>query len=288
MMFGNASALTAFPGRGRRFVKRNAAKAPLGRRAAKGIAAILLALCLLLPTAVAGETAQAVEMEIYLIDPCGGCTGRVGAGCGSCTIMDEIAVRYRELFGEDGLQMHFHNLRMDVDGTDQVALDALMAEAGVDPDDVPLPVAFVNGKLFLADGSMDDAMVQYLADGTYPGVEAAIREKAEYEENRAPGRIVYLYSQTCEACDEMSEWLPYGIPSDYEVVAYDIYTPEGEAMLDYFMETLEIPEEDYCVPLIVYGDEWFAGRKSIYLSLASRIQEDPDRQTTILEEIQED
>lgn len=69
---------------------------------------------------------------------------------------------------------------------------------------------------------------------------------------------------------------------------YDIYTPEGEAMLDYFMETLEIPEEDYCVPLIVYGDEWFAGRKSIYLSLASRIQEDPDRQTTILEEIQED
>ena len=54
------------------------------------------------------------------------------------------------------------------------------------------------------------------------------------------------------------------------------------------METLEIPEEDYCVPLIVYGDEWFAGRKSIYLSLASRIQEDPDRQTTILEEIQED
>ena len=145
MMFGNASALTAFPGRGRRFVKRNAAKAPLGRRAAKGIAAILL------------------EMEIYLIDPCGGCTGRVGAGCGSCTIMDEIAVRYRELFGEDGLQMHFHNLRMDVDGTDQAALDALMAEAGVDPDDVPLPVAFVNGKLFLADGSMDDAMVQYLA-----------------------------------------------------------------------------------------------------------------------------
>ena len=129
MMFGNASALTAFPGRGRRFVKRNAAKAPLGRRAAKGIAAILLALCLLLPTAVAGETAQAVEMEIYLIDPCGGCTGRVGAGCGSCTIMDEIAVRYRELFGEDGLQMHFHNLRMDVDGTDQAALDALMAEA---------------------------------------------------------------------------------------------------------------------------------------------------------------
>ena len=60
MMFGNASALTAFPGRGRCFVKRNAAKAPLGRRAAKGIAAILLALCLLLPTAVAGETAQAV------------------------------------------------------------------------------------------------------------------------------------------------------------------------------------------------------------------------------------
>ena len=78
MMFGNASALTAFPGWGRRFVKRNAAKAPLGRRAAKGIAAILLALCLLLPTAVAGETAQAVEMEIYLIDPCARCSSTQG------------------------------------------------------------------------------------------------------------------------------------------------------------------------------------------------------------------
>ncbi len=125
-------------------------------------------------------------MEIYLVDPCGGCTGRVGAGCGSCTIMDEIAVRYRELFGEDGLQMHFHNLRMDVDGTDQAALDALMAEAGVDPDDVPLPVAFVNGKLFLADGSMDDAMVQYLSDGTSPGLRRRSAKRPSMKKTARP------------------------------------------------------------------------------------------------------
>lgn len=253
----------------------------------KRLAAAALALWLLLAPALA-EGAGCVEMEIYLIDPCGGCAGRVGSGCGSCTIQDEIAVRYRALFGNDGLQMRFHNLRMDVDGTDQDELDARMAQAGVDPDAVPLPVAFVNGALFLADGSMDDAIVDYLKTGAYPGVEAALREQAEYRANRQPGRVVYLYSEYCESCRDISRWLTYGIPADYELVAYDIYTPEGQAMEEYFIETLDIPAEAYCVPLIVYGDEWFAGKESIYLSLASRIQEFPDRQTTILEQIQED
>lgn len=97
--------------------------------------------------------------------------------------------------------------------------------------------------------------------------------------------MVYLYSAYCEDCRDISKWLEYSLPNGYELVKYDIYTEIGRAMEDYCIERLGIPEEEYRVPLIVYGDYWFAGKKAIYLSLKSRIQEHPDLQTSILEEI---
>lgn len=149
-----------------------------------------------------------------------------------------------------------------------------------------MPLMFVREKLFLADGSMDEALAQFLETGEYPGIEAMLRDKAEYEASRVPGRVVYLYSSYCEDCREISKWLTYSLPADYELVKYDIYTEAGQTMEKYLLEILEISEEEYCIPLIVYGDFWFAGKSSIYLSLKSRIQEYPDEQSVILEEIQ--
>ena len=236
---------------------------------------------LLIPLAACAER---IDMEVYLIDPCGGCGGTVGRGCKSCIIQDEIANRYRLMFPEDEVQIQFNNLRMDK--ALEPEMRARISGFGADPDKVPMPLMFVREKLFLADGSMDEALAQFLETGEYPGIEAMLRDKAEYEASRVPGRVVYLYSSYCEDCREISKWLTYSLPADYELVKYDIYTEAGQTMEKYLLETLEIPEEEYCIPLIVYGDFWFAGKSSIYLSLKSRIQEYPDEQSVILEEIQ--
>lgn len=247
----------------------------------KRIWAAVLALCLLVATAALAEE---IEMDVYLIDPCGGCGGTVGVGCKSCTIQDEIASRYRVMFSEDEVQIHFYNLRMDK--SLEAAMRERVAAFGADPDQVPMPLLFVRDKLFLADGSMDEALRNFVETGEYPGIEAMLREKAEYEASRVPGRVVYLYSSYCEDCREISHWLTYSLPAGYELVSYDIYTEAGLAMEEYFLTELAIPEEEYCIPLIVYGDFWFAGKDSIYLSLKSRIQEYPDERTVILEEIE--
>ena len=230
----------------------------------------------------AGAFAEPAEFEAFVIDPCGGCMGRVGVGCKSCSIIDEMTVRYRQLFGKE-IKLTIHNLRMD--NTQFPVLQERLSEMGVEPENVPLPVVFVNGEAFLADGSMDSAIAEFLKGGESPGIQALLREKAEHEADREPGRVVYLYSAYCEDCRDISKWLEYSLPNGYELVKYDIYTEIGRAMEDYCIERLGIPEEEYRVPLIVYGDYWFAGKKAIYLSLKSRIQEHPDLQTSILEEI---
>lgn len=245
----------------------------------KRILAALLLLCMMLPVSAFAEV---IDMEFFLIDPCGGCGGTVG-GCKNCSFIDEMTVRYRLMFPDDEVRMKFNNLRMDRN------LEAVMRERiaafGVDAKQVPVPIVFVREQLFLADGSMDAKVQEFVRTGEYPGIETMLREKAEYEASRVPGRVVYLYSSYCETCKEITDWLEYSLPIGYELVKYDIYTEAGQEMERYMIETLEIPEEEYVIPTIIYGDYWFSGKSSIYLSLKSRIKEFPDLQTVILEEI---
>lgn len=242
----------------------------------------LLIIVLMIAMSSVVAVADTTEFEVFVIDPCGGCTGRVGVGCKNCSIIDEITIRYRQLFGAD-FELTIHNLRMD--NTWFTVLKDRFSEMGVDAMDVPLPVVFVNGEAFLADGSMDSAIEAFLEGGQSPGIQELLRKKAEYELKREFGRVVYLYSAYCEDCRDISKWLEYSLPNGYDLVKYDIYTEIGQAMESHYIEQLGIPEEEYCVPLIVYGDYWFAGKKSIYLSLKSRIQEYPDLQTIVWEEI---
>ena len=157
----------------------------------------------------------------------------------------------------------------------------------VDQEMIDLPILFIGDKLFLADGSMDEAVKIFVETGEYPGIETMLREKAEYEAKKDSGKVVYLNSSYCEDCKEISKWLTYSLPEGYELLKYDIYSDEGLEMEKYYREMLEISDEEYCIPLIVYGDYWFAGKDSIYLSLKSRIKEYPDLQTITWEKKEE-
>lgn len=230
----------------------------------------------------AGAFAEPAEFEAFVIDPCGGCMGRVGVGCKSCSIIDEMTVRYRQLFGEE-IKLTIHNLRMD--NTQFSVLQERHFRNGRRAGECAAAGGVCKRRSVLADGSMDSAIAEFLEGGESPGIQALLREKAEHEANREPGRVVYLYSAYCEDCRDISKWLEYSLPNGYELVKirYLHRNRTGDGGL--LHRALGIPEEEYRVPLIVYGDYWFAGKKAIYLSLKSRIQEHPDLQTSILEEI---
>ena len=247
----------------------------------RALCALLALLMFVVPIGFAA--AETLEMDVYLIDPCGGC-GKVGIGCKSCTIVDEIANRYRALFSQYDVLFHFTNLRMD--NTQEEAMWARIGQFGLSSGEILLPVVFVGDGLFAADGSMDEMIAEYVRTGEDPGAAELIRRRAEFESRRVPGRVVYLYSAYCEDCRDISKWLAFSLPPDYEVVKYDIYTEAGQAMERYVLEELGVSRDEYCVPCILYGDECFAGKRSIYLSLKNRIQEYPDLQTVILEELE--
>lgn len=243
---------------------------------------VLLMITTLLMLSCTSALCEEIQMDIYAIDPCGGCAG-AQRGCKACTIIDEMAVRYRMLFPEDRVNIRFYNLRLD--NSHEPYLKERLSGFGLDYKDVQLPVVFVGEHVFLADGSMDEAIYDYVKTGATSDIHTLLREKQEYEASLLPGRIVYLYSSYCEDCKDISKWLTYSVPYGYELVKYDIYTDVGLEMESYYLSALDIPPDEYCVPLIIYGEYWFAGKESIYLSLKSRIQEFPDERTVIYEEI---
>ncbi len=241
---------------------------------------MLLALLFMLPL---HTCAEGLRMDVYVYDPCGGC-GAPGAGCKSCSIIDEIANRYRLMFADESPEIVFHNLRADQ--ADQAACDERLLACGIDPDTVALPLLWIGDAVFQADGSVDEAIRTYVEGGCadYPGMAELLREKAEYEARAVTGTVVYLYSPYCEDCRDISRWLRFSLPLGYELVTYDIYTEAGQEMEKYLLDDLGIPVDEYKIPLVVYGTYWFAGKDSIYLSLKSRIQEHPGLSTTQLVE----
>ena len=245
---------------------------------------IALAVAALAAIFAATALAEPLLFEFYVVDACGGC-GKVGIGCKSCTIIDEIANRYRLMFPDLEIELQFHNLRMD--NSQDAVMRQRLSEFGIDWQTISLPVLFVGDGLFAADGSMDDAIADYVGGGAYPGAEELVRRRAEYRASRVPGRVVYLYSPYCEDCRDISRWLQYSIPADYEIVRYDVYTEEGQEMERRVIEALRLDADEYMIPCIVYGDEAFAGKRAIYLSLKSRIKEFPDLQTTVIEQTEE-
>ncbi|MGI6239012.1 MAG: hypothetical protein ACOYI5_05230 [Christensenellales bacterium] len=239
--------------------------------------------CLILLFALLAAPATAdVAIEVYAYDPCGGC-GSI-AGCKACTLIDEIANRYRLLFADQPIEIVIHNLRMD--NAREAELHERLRALDIDPAALGLPVLFLGGAAFPAGGSADEAVRAYVDSGyaQYPGIEQLLEERAAYAESQAQGTVVYLTSAYCADCADVAKWLEHALPPGYTLAVYDIYTDAGMEMERHLRKTLDVPADAYCVPFIAYGEHWFAGKSSIYLSLLSRIQEHPGLSTTILTE----
>lgn len=246
----------------------------------------LLALWLAAPcTVVAQESLP--PLEIYLIDPCGGCAGGP-PGCGDCTLETELAARYRALLAEAGqadrpLQMY--NVRREPERYGELR-DRLLT-LGIDAFD--LPVALTEETVFPADGTGDEALLAFLTVGEAPPSYAAqVAEAARVAREKPARSILYLSSEYCEDCKRVDAWLARSLPKDVVVEKYSIATQEGMLLEQAVHLHYDTGEEARYVPLIVYGDHVLVGREQIMLALLSRMEEDPGAETpsaTVLMEV---
>lgn len=244
----------------------------------KKILPLLLTASLMAASLLVLAEPQKTALEVYVIDPCGKCMGGVGRGCGECALERELAVRYGQLLQGVSYELKLYNLREDPALLEERA--ARLQSLGI-RGEVPWPTMFIGGAVFLADGSQDVQIVNYLQNGLtgYPGYDAVQREAQA--QAREPGNIVYLYSAYCEGCKDISKWLERALPQGYTADRYDLATEEGVRAQLALCEKFGIAPEDLLVPFIAYGGDYFMGKDAIYLSLLSRIQENPNLITQI-------
>lgn len=239
------------------------------------IAAVLC--CLLFAPAPSGRAEDC--LEIYCIDPCGGCMGAEKPCADHCTVEDELYLRYRALLEEagDGRDVRLCNLRRTPERYQE--LTERLADAA--PEGFDLPLVLVGGAPFPADGTQDAAIEAYIASGgaDYPGYEALRAQRDALIQSRPKRSVLYFYSAYCEDCKKVSKWIERALPADVEVVRIDVGTQEGMLLERAVHARYDIPEDQYYVPLVIYGEDWLMGRDSIFLSLPSRIEERPDAVT---------
>ena len=240
----------------------------MGKRAA------LFALLLALPIAAAAQDA----LEIYLIDPCGGCMGAAFPCADNCTVEDELYLRYRDLLQSltDDRDIALYNVRKEPQRYQELAERLENQEA----DGFELPVVMIGEAAFPADGSADDEMAAYLRTGgaEYPGYQA-LRQARDAARAQTRRSVLYFYSAYCEDCKKVSKWIERALPADVEIVRLDVGTQEGMLAERGAHAAYGIPEDQYYVPLVLYGEDWLMGKDAILLSLPSRIEEQPDAVT---------
>lgn len=238
----------------------------------------LLALLLSLPFAAAAQEA----LEIYCIDPCGGCMGAVTPCTDNCTVEDELYLRYRSLLdaAQDGREIRLYNVRREPERYGELA-ERLGDQAA---EGFELPVVLTGEAAFPADGSADEALLGYLCSGgaRYPGY-AALRQARDERLSQRKRSVLYFYSAYCEDCKKVSKWIGRALPADVQVVRLDVGTQEGMLAERAVHAAYGIPEDQYYVPLVVYGEDWLMGKDAIQLSLPSRIEEHPDAVTPEVE-----
>lgn len=238
-----------------------------------------LCLCLLALVLLSGLPALADgALEVYLIDPCGGCAGTGTVGCGQCKVEDELFLRYKALLrqvDQEARAIVLYNVRRVPEAYD--ALQARLLAQG--EEGFALPVLYIDDHAFPADGSQDEAVLRYLRTGDYAGYGAMRTETARTIAERPARSILYLSSAYCEDCKKVEAWLARALPYDIEVRKYDIGAEAGMLMERAVHAHYGTDPDAFYVPLIVYGDDVLVGREQIYLSLLSRIEEFPDAVT---------
>ena len=238
-----------------------------------------LALCVwLMLLCVSCAFAQAPSLELYYIDPCGSCEGSASLGCGDCTVERALYVRYQALLGEldDERSIALHNVRKRP--VEFAAMEERLSALGI--ESYALPLAVIGDAVFPADGLWDDAIAAYLRDPSQPRDEyQVILEKTPEKRLENQQYVLYFYSQYCEDCKKVSQWMERALPDGVTVLRYDIASQTGMELEKAARQYYGIEEEDWLVPFVAYGDNWLIGRQSICFALPSRLEEFPDAHT---------
>lgn len=217
-----------------------------------------------------------VAVEVYLIDPCGGCPGGTGADCRDCKLENEVLGRYRALLEDElaagAANLSVYNMRKLPERYDERT--ERLAALGIDRKDGPLPSAFVGGRLFPGDGSQDEAILEAVRAGPAPGApgggdpgHSPGGAPANGPEDPAFADILYLYSPYCRDCRQIAPFIE-DIAGD-RLRKCDISTPEGLEAERAVHERLAIPEADRIVPLVAVGNRYLAGSERIESDLAA-------------------
>ncbi len=235
---------------------------------------LAISVCILYALVINASANAERTLEIYLIDPCGACMGAVNVCSDNCVIEDEAYVRYSQLAKQlpEPCRVVLHNVRKEPEAYNQL-VERLENDA---PQGFELPVIMIDDAAFPADGSADDAVLQFLQTGEYSSLVELQERKRIEESKRSTRRVLYFFSAYCEDCKSVSKWIDHALPLDVEIVRVDIATAEGMLLEQAVHSLYGISEEEFHVPLIIWGDQWLMGKQSIMFALPSRIIEFPD------------
>ncbi len=230
----------------------------------RSVAALLALLTVLFCLHVYARQTDPAPLEAYYLDPCGACQGSASPGCGNCSIEDEIYLRYRALLndlGQSGRRILLYNLRRMPEV--YAGLEEKLRAQGYEHFD--LPILLIGDTAFRADGSGDEAVRAFLKDGTEP---AGIRLSAEQEaapsaEVSAEKSVICLFSKYCEDCRQISPWLEELLPSDVELMKFDIGEKETLDLEMAVKARYDLSEEEFMVPALVVGDRILLGSDQI-------------------------
>lgn len=227
-----------------------------GRALALLWALVVLCLC-------AAVFAEAPPLEVYLIDPCGGCQGGAGPGCGECRLEDEAYLRYRALLTELNQPVRairLINLRRNPEAYDllQERLQNLGHKA------FRLPVLMIGDAAFPADGRADPQIRDYLMTGKIPSGINLMEDSGEAAASSpAQASVVYLYSSFCEDCRLIAPWLADAVPSGISLISIDIGSGEGFRVERAVRERFGLSDEDFVIPALVVGEQVLLGSSQI-------------------------
>lgn len=239
--------------------------------------ALLLALLLALPV-----IASALSVDVYYIDPCGGCKE---GGCGKCYLERDIFYQYTTLLKPTDAELVMKNIAMKTSLYDE-RNDRIHAAGFEDISVIGFPTVFIGDAMFSGDGSQDEDILAYIeSDGAeYAGYQALV-EKHEQDHN-GEYQMIFLYSPYCESCKKIERYLTFYVPDWLECVKVSMAEEEGIRWQKALMQRFGLSEDEFFAPSVYYADRLFVGTNEIYLSLSSYLKENPYQQTLQLEDLE--
>lgn len=229
-------------------------------------------------------SAYALPVEVYYIDPCGGCKE---GGCGKCYLERDLFYRFTTLLKGTDAELEMKNISKNTALYDE-RNERVLSTGITDIDTVKFPTVFIGDAMFLGDGSQNEDILAYIESGyqDYSGYTAMV-EKHE-EEHSDEYRLIYMYIPDCQPCVKMDRYLRSYLPSWLHCEKVSLAEVDGIRWQIALMERFGLDDDSFFAPAVFYGDKLFVGTNEIYLGLTSYIGENQYMTTPGIEEIEHD